>query len=312
MCNLKHFLVFNLVVFSLLFSGCVTYVDEEPLDANTISVKSDGTKDFGTIQAAIDNAPDNYTVYVYAGVYIENLVINRSIVLKGQAKETTIIDGNHTGDVIYVEETGKLNISGFTVRNSGKNYASAYDAGIDIQSDHNLVYDMIFTGNSIGIYSTHSHYNIFRNNIYNGNVQYGMYLYAGSNYAFTEDNVFINNDCALRIKGSTYNTVTRNVFKDNSEGMYFCCGSRLNIVFHNTFINNTDWNSDDQVSGNEWDSGYPLGGNYWDDYTGIDIYSGEGQNISGSDGIGDTPYEVSDHYERVDRYPLMEPIVTVE
>jgi PKD repeat protein len=57
---------------------------------------------------------------------------------------------------------------------------------------------------------------------------------------------------------------------------------------------------------NLWDDGYPSGGNYWGDYNGIDIFKGPAQNISGSDGIGDTHYLIN--VDSSDRYPLMEPI----
>ena len=54
-----------------------------------------------------------------------------------------------------------------------------------------------------------------------------------------------------------------------------------------------------------WDDGYPSGGNYWSDYNGTDFYSGTNQNVTGSDGIGDTSYIID--VNNVDRYPLMSP-----
>ena len=41
----------------------------------------------------------------------------------------------------------------------------------------------------------------------------------------------------------------------------------------------------------------------WSDYLGQDKMSGPGQDIPGSDGIGDVPYKINDH--SADRYPLM-------
>jgi parallel beta-helix repeat protein len=52
---------------------------------------------------------------------------------------------------------------------------------------------------------------------------------------------------------------------------------------------------------NAWDNGYPGGGNLWSDYSGLDNLKGPGQNESGSDGIGDTPY-LFDFSQ--DNYPL--------
>jgi len=56
---------------------------------------------------------------------------------------------------------------------------------------------------------------------------------------------------------------------------------------------------------NVWDNGYPSGGNYWSDYNGTDLRKGPGQNVTGSDGIGDTPYIINTNNQ--DYYPLMMP-----
>jgi len=54
---------------------------------------------------------------------------------------------------------------------------------------------------------------------------------------------------------------------------------------------------------NVWDNGYSSGGNYWSDYNGTDLYSGPYQNVTGSDGIGDTPYVMNAN--NLDNYPLI-------
>lgn len=51
------------------------------------------------------------------------------------------------------------------------------------------------------------------------------------------------------------------------------------------------------------DDGYPSGGNYWSDYSGVDEKSGPNQDLSGSDGIGDTPYVIDEN--NTDHYPLI-------
>jgi hypothetical protein len=56
---------------------------------------------------------------------------------------------------------------------------------------------------------------------------------------------------------------------------------------------------------NVWDDGYPSGGNHWSDYVSVDVKNGIGQDLPGSDGIGDTPYTID--ADNVDRYPLMNP-----
>jgi hypothetical protein len=77
-----------------------------------------------------------------------------------------------------------------------------------------------------------------------------------------------------------------------------------NIVFHNNFVNNTQQGVDyDWLGTNHWDNGKE--GNYWSDYNGTDM---------NSDGIGDTPYTLSEAIsfyaqstKSTDRYPLIAP-----
>jgi hypothetical protein len=84
--------------------------------------------------------------------------------------------------------------------------------------------------------------------------------------------------------------------------------SSNNLLYHNTFINNTQNAEDAGI--NNWYNGYPSGGNYWDDYTGVDNFQGPAQDIPGSDGIGDTSYLIPDGSNQ-DLYPLMTPPLLV-
>ena len=65
-----------------------------------------GTIYFNTIQTAIDyieaKPDDDWTVHVYPGTYYENIKINRTLRLRGEDKNTTIIDGNKGGYVIDI------------------------------------------------------------------------------------------------------------------------------------------------------------------------------------------------------------------
>jgi hypothetical protein len=81
--------------------------------------------------------------------------------------------------------------------------------------------------------------------------------------------------------------------------------SSNNEIFHNTFADNTVQVSISMSAANVWDDGYPSGGNYWSSYAGVDKNSGPYQNVTGSDGIGDTPHAIATN--NIDRYPLMKP-----
>ncbi len=295
-----HRLMLISILTLLLFTmGCFEENNHPGKAPNTIYVDDDGIADYTSIQDAIDAAPDNYTIFVYSGVYEENIFINKNITLIGEDPKTTIINASHFGNVIHITKKGRATIQGFTLCNSGNSGYPRYNAGVKVESNGNNITGNIMKNNRCGIYADSSSHNNFSFNIFSNNSDYGIFLHGRSDHNIIYHNVFIHNTCALRIKTCMFVTVHMNVFLKNDKGMYFCCGARENIAHHNTFINNSIWNADDLVGENQWDDGEE--GNYWSDYTGVD---------ENNDGIGDTPYSFTTHGE--DRYPLMSPPVVYE
>jgi parallel beta-helix repeat protein len=488
----------------ILFSCIVIIVDiAEPVNATTIYVDDSGGADFFTITMAINAASDGDTVYVYSGTYYEHVVVDKTINLTGENRDTTTINGQGVGDVVYISANW-VNISGFSLIDSGPNGIPA-DAGIDVGTAQNVSisdnffslnhvaiyldnsndsivannviddftgidiphsrnitisgntistqYDGIdlgnsilckisdntmtdtgfeFSGNSIEYWSTHdidtsntvngdpvyywanknsgtvpsgagqvilanctnvivenqhitdgyigiilgfSYYNLIRNNNASSNHENGLYLLYSNNNTI-EDNIFIDSMNGIYfsfsngnnitgnyvsdhggglILGSSYeniiydniffdnlfglmlilsqgniisdnnftynwagpgvfiasssdNIISNNILFENKEGINvsdFFNYSSNNKVFHNSLIGNSNQAYDDTLYENYWDNGYPSGGNYWDDYSGADTKNGPSQDISGGDGIGDSPYEIE--IDTFDNYPLMEP-----
>ncbi|MCD6142250.1 hypothetical protein J7J55_05990, partial [Candidatus Bipolaricaulota bacterium] len=95
---------------------------------NTLYVGGSGPNNYTKIQDAVDNASDGDTVYVFNGTYYENVFIGRSINLIGENKDTTIIDGGGSGDVVHIT-VDWIDICGLTVQNSGSGWN---DAGIEL------------------------------------------------------------------------------------------------------------------------------------------------------------------------------------
>ena len=61
---------------------------------NTLYVGGSGNGNYSIIQSAINDASDGDTVYVYNGTYYEIVVVDKTINLTGENRDSTIIDGN--------------------------------------------------------------------------------------------------------------------------------------------------------------------------------------------------------------------------
>ena len=186
-------------------------------------------------------------------------------------------------------------------------------AGIGLySSDNNLVSGNTVENNFIGI-----GFNGSSNNTVSGNTVEKSYggigLRSGSNSNVIFGNTMENNRYDIYLYSSNKNTISSNTVENNYEGdiyLYsygvYLSGSSNNIIYHNNFTKHTSQYTRQAYDdgSNYWDNGYPSGGNYWSDYTGVDNYQGENQNILGNDNIGDTPYSISGANNQ-DHYPSM-------
>jgi parallel beta-helix repeat protein len=135
---------------------------------------------YATIQEAI-NAPetqDRNTISVEAGTYYENVVINKSLSLMGENRETSTIDGARNGVTVSMEADNS-SISGFRIQNSG---SSDYDCGLSIFSSGNSLSNNSVTANRNGILiNPGSDANILANNSVSANELYGIHLWYSDN-----------------------------------------------------------------------------------------------------------------------------------
>ena len=214
-----------LLVTTVVFPECLLL--EEAIPGSTIYVDDDNTSGpwdgteahpYQYIQNAIDNATDGDTVYVYSGTYNENIIINKSIQLLGESKETTVINGNDSGDVITITVDYVI-ISGFTIEDSGDDYSN-HDAGIKLLSNENIITDNCITYNREGIYLSSSN----GNNISSNSINY--------------------NRNAIRLHdASKHNIISGNtiITWSSSFGVYIENSSDNNMIFQNTITNPDGW-----------------------------------------------------------------------
>ncbi len=320
----------NKVMLSLIFIMLITSfiivlpVETVKVNRNTLYVGGGGSGNYTTIQSAIYDANPGDMIFVYNGTYVENVIVNiDNLNLIGENRNSTIIDGDGLGDVVYISGD-QVTISGFTIQNSG---SICYNGGIHINSDYNNVSGNKISNNAeIGVWLDSCDDNIVSDNIIEINGLDGLWLDSSRYNTVSNNFITSNSDDGIVIKSSTHNTVfeniisfnddngmsiiypsnnnniIRNIIRSNNDNGLYTNASNNNI-YHNSFIHNLE-NANDE-GGNNWNDVYPSGGNFWSDYSGDDDFHGLNQDLPGHDRLGDIPYEIP-FDQGTDYYPLID------
>ncbi len=168
----------------------------------------------------------------------------------------------------------------------------------DIQSN-------IITDNVEGIHLYYSSDNAILNNNISDNIIRGLYLWYSDFNAIRYNRIFSNLGDGVTIFSSSDNEMNNNNVSLNGGYGIRLTSSENNRIFHNNLNDNAN-QAYDNDGNNDWDDGYPTGGNYWSDYTGEDVNQSAGQDVPGSDGIGDEPYtNIDGGAGAIDNFPLM-------
>ena len=248
-CTLFISLFLILLIFPGINSDSIKYYD-------IVYVDDDGTADYSIIQDAIDAVSNGDTIFVYSGVYQENLIINKAISLKGENRNNTIIESN-TGLIIMLNSSN-IYIEGLTIRHNttdedifhhgivntiNENYfenLTIYDciitensaSGIQLRNFSNVVINKCLLsknrGGSVAFYSSCNNISIINCTITNNGLRLdsGWYFNGGINFYiddFYSSNVSINN-CYI----------------NNSIGIGINLYKTMNIKIFNNYILNSD------------------------------------------------------------------------
>jgi parallel beta-helix repeat protein len=246
---------------------------------------------YATIQEAINanETLNGHTILVDAGIYYENVVVNKTISIIGQNKWTTIIDGNNTGEAVDIK-SNNAQVSGFTITNG--NGANVY-IGNNWHQFHYfrvegvVVKDNLICNSTWGVYvDTGNDGNYVEGNSIQSHSDYGIILVASS------DNVIVNNT-VVNNHGGVGCLKSMDVVYD------WWVPSQNNTIYLNDFIQNTIQAVSEMAwsSTNVWDNG--TSGNYWSDYqqrypNALEV---------GNSGVWNTTYMIDS--DNIDHYPLV-------
>jgi parallel beta-helix repeat protein len=254
--------------------------------SNILFVGGNGPNNYSIIQEAINDASDDDKIFVYNGIYYENLIINKKIILIGENKEQTIVDGSGMGNSLKVN-SNNVQISNFSFKNGGIGIYILSSSNVSIKN--NNVFD-----NWGGIGILRSSQCVIKNNRIFSNLFEGINPIE-SEYIYIKENIIENNLQGIFLSETNDSKINKNTIKGNIRGIEIRSGSNRNLIYHNNFKNNQEDHAFDE-SVNSWDNDYPIGGNYWDDYVG---------NDGNSDGIGDSSYSIEGGNNE-DRYPFID------
>jgi len=258
--------------------------------SGTIYIRADGSIDPASAPiSTINNVVYNFTSNIYSEIVIER----SNIVVDGAGH---IVEGTGSGNGLSLYGMSNVTIKNLCIE------GFTYGVYLEFASS-NVICGNNIAANSydgIGIYDSSN--NIICGNNITANNWFGIGLYYSSNNSIF-CNRLANNFDGIRLHYSSNNSISRNHVADNDNGVRLYDSSN-NSIFHNNFTHNA-LQVYSESSFNMWDNHYPSGGNYWSDYNGADMKSGPYQNETGSDGIGDAPYTISE--SDADLYPLIDP-----
>ncbi len=209
-------------------------------EGNILFVGGDGQGNYSRIQDAINHASPGDTIYVYddSSPYFENVVVNKSITLIGEDKNSTEINGSFLDTMLDTLSivSDYITISGFRITN---NRGYHYQAAVKIKGDYIVLSNCIITENEwIGI------------------------SLVDASYCRIEDCELFQNLVAIYLVGSKNNVLQNCICHDNADGITLFSSSDDNqlidcICSGNHFDNiHIQQSSGNQITGCVCQNGY--------------------------------------------------------
>lgn len=171
---------------------------------DTLYVGGSGPGNYTTIQAAVDNASDGDTIYVYPGQYNGGIILSKALTIQGADPQTTIID------------------------------SGGYYDGITILHDDCTIQGFSIIDGHFAITARNASHIVITSNILHDNF-HGIDLRNTTTTTVSHD-LIENNQYGIRLYDAQGTTVTHNTLKNLKLDAYFIGTTQTSI--HNTWDRN--------------------------------------------------------------------------
>ncbi len=299
--------------------------------AATISVGDDGSADYATIQAAVNNSSSGDEIIVKPGTYTETIevTVNDLTIVSESGSADTIIQAVSGANVFNVWAS-EVNIKGFTMKGVGDSRGVSLDRGasscniqnnkfsdflsgvdINIHNGDNVISNNEVSNCSEGLAVAEDGINKLTNNIIT-NCNYGIVCYQLAGYNTISNNTISKCNTGIWLIESYKNVIESNFVIENGVGIssYF---SPADQIYNNYFSNTVNVDFEEGQASHTWNTtrttgkniidGLYIGGNYW--ATPSDDGFSQTHSDANEDGFADVPYELNE--VNIDYLPLVVP-----
>ena len=188
-----------------------------------------------SIQEAVNMANDGDEIIVYAGIYRENIVVDKSVSIQSyDGADDTVVEAPDMSKSVFHVTADYVNISGFTMNEGWQ--------GIFLDTaSHCTIQNNSVEGNCyIGIHLEFSHYNIIMDNNVNSNDNDGICLSYSHNNRIEDNVANSNREDGISLYLGDNNRVVNNIAKTNSMNGLGIYASGNNTLGNNSIALNLD------------------------------------------------------------------------
>ncbi|MDP2836505.1 MAG: NosD domain-containing protein, partial [Methanobacteriaceae archaeon] len=166
---------------------------------------------FNNIQSAIDDMDTiaNDTISLWKGNYLENVIINKTVIIESLEGNVTVSALNTSLPVFTINTLG----NGSIIQNLRIN--GSLNSGVFINNSfNNIIFNNVINSNGNGIRIYNSTDNEISSNLISNNTLNGIFVYLGGNNTFSGNNLTYNGN-GIMMNNSLNNTICINLVSKN-------------------------------------------------------------------------------------------------